>query len=296
MIVPLHIPPRRLVFSGGGIRILAYLGALEVLEEKGMLNRLREICGVSAGALLSLMLALGYSLRVLRRFCFEYDFSNVRSIEPEIAILFMETFGVDDGQKLRGLICKILKHKGFGPEATFQDLAERGCLQLKLWASDIQTATLLEFSAKTTPTFSVVTALHASMAIPLYFHPVPHPTTGHFLVDGGVFDNYPISNFTEEEISDTLGFTFELGQIPMPIQDVQGFIGMIVAGYYMPAYQRVIQQYRHRTVVISCGEFPALHFEATLEEKQWLVALGRQATETWYNQKPSVLGRRRSVS
>jgi len=46
-----HIPPRRLVFSGGGIRILAYLGALEFLEEKRMLTNLREVCGVSAGAM-----------------------------------------------------------------------------------------------------------------------------------------------------------------------------------------------------------------------------------------------------
>jgi NTE family protein len=290
-----HIPPRRLVFSGGGIRILAYLGALEFLEEKSMLTNLREVCGVSAGSLVSLMLALGYRLPVLRRFCFEYDFSNVRSIDPEIAVLFMETLGLDDGQNLRVLLVKILKHKGFGPEATFHDLANKGCLGLRVWASDIQNAKVVEFSARTTPNVSIVTALHASMAVPLYFHPVVHPDTGYVLVDGGVFDNYPISQLTEEEAQESIGFTFELGKTPVEIQDVQSFLGMVIAGYYMPAYQALIQRHRSRTICISCAEFPALHFEATLEEKQRLVAFGRQAAEIWYGQRPRVLGRRRSV-
>ena len=290
-----HIPPRRLLFSGGGIRILAYLGALEVLEEKGLLSSIREVCGVSAGALLSLMLSLGYSFHVLRRFCFEYDFSNVRSIEPEIAFLFLETFGLDDGEKLKGLICKVLKHKGLGPETTFQMLAEKGCKSLKVWASDLHHIQLQEFSAEKTPDFSVVAAVQASMAFPVYFHPVKHPETGSLLCDGGFLDNYPISTFSEEEAQQTIGFTFVFRRLPLERFTFQEYTALLTCGYYMPAYQQRIEKYKDRTVTIPCLDVPALHFEATLEEKQQLVALGRQATEEWLQQKPRVLGRRRSV-
>lgn len=293
--VPIHIPPRRLLFSGGGIRILAYLGALEVLEEKGMLSSIREVCGVSAGALLSLMLSLGYSFYVLRRFCFEYDFSNVRSIEPEIAFLFLETFGLDDGEKLKGLICKVLKHKGFGPETTFRQMAEKGCKSLKVWASDLHNIQLQEFSAEKTPEFSVVSAVQASMSFPVYFHPVKHPETGSLLCDGGFLDNYPISTFSEEDIQETIGFTFVFKRLPLETFTFQEYTALLTCGYYMPAYQRLIERYDDRTVKIKCLEFPALYFEATLEEKQQLVALGRQATEEWFQQRPRVLGRRRSV-
>lgn len=290
-----HIPPRRLVFSGGGIRILAYLGALEFLEEKQMLRNLREVCGVSAGAMVSLMLALGYSFHVLRRFCFEYDFGNVRSIDPEIAVLFMETMGVDDGQNLRALLVKILKHKGFGPEATFQDLAEKGCKILKVYASDLHNVKLQEFSVTTTPNVSVVTAVQASMAFPVYFQPIKHPETGNLLCDGGLLDNFPISHFSEEEAQHTIGFTFVLKNIPIETFDFQTYLALLTCGYYMPAYQHLVERYKDRTIAIPCLEFPALHFEATLEEKQRLVALGRQAAEGWYAQRPRVLGRRRSV-
>lgn len=296
MINPPHIPPRRLLFAGGGIRILAYLGALEVLEEKRILTSIREVCGVSAGSLLSLMLSLGYSFHILRRFCFEYDFSNVRSIDPEIAFLFMETFGLDDGEKLKQLITKILKHKGFGPETTFRMLAEKGCKGLRVWASDLLHVRLQEFSAETTPDFSVAMAVQASMAFPVYFHPVKHPESGTLFCDGGLLDNYPISQFSEEEVQQTLGFTFILKKTPIEAFDFQTYTALLTCGYYMPAYQSRIERYKDRTIQIPCLEFPALHFEATMEEKQQLVALGRQATEDWFQKKPTVLGRRRSVS
>ncbi len=292
----IHIPPRRLVFSGGGIRILSYLGALEYLEEKGMLSSLREVAGVSAGALLSLMVSLGYPLSVLRRFCFEYDFSNLRSIEPELAVLFLETLGVDDGENLKRLIYKILKHKGFGPETTFRQLAERGCKHLRVWASDVHTLQLLEFSAQRTPESSVVMAVRASMAVPVYFQPVLNPETGSLLCDGGLLDNFPISRLSPDEIQETLGFTFVFAEIPLKQIDFNNYLSILTSGYYMPVYQHLLQQYKDRVIQIPCLEFPALHFEATNEEKQRLVALGRQAAEQWYSQKPRLLGRRRSVS
>ena len=84
------LPPRRLIFSGGGIRVVSYLGALQVIQEKNLLHQVREFCGISAGALVSLMLALGYRFEVLEKFCLQYNFSELSSFEPEHAFLFLE--------------------------------------------------------------------------------------------------------------------------------------------------------------------------------------------------------------
>ena len=40
------IPPRRILLSGGGIRAVAHLGALQFLESKGLLKAVKEIVGV----------------------------------------------------------------------------------------------------------------------------------------------------------------------------------------------------------------------------------------------------------
>ena len=44
-------PFRNLVFKGGGVRGIAYMGALEVLEEEGILADIERVAGTSSGAI-----------------------------------------------------------------------------------------------------------------------------------------------------------------------------------------------------------------------------------------------------
>ena len=272
------IPPRRLLFSGGGMRAIAYLGVLQVLEEQGLLKYVREFCGVSAGAFVSLLLALKYNLNAIKRFCFEYDFSSVRTLDPDTMLEFTETFGLDTGEQLQLLIEKILKHRNLSPKATFKDI--RG---LRIWASDLQNSCLVEFSTTKTPDIQITLALRASMAFPVYFVPLKHPQTGHLLADGGIYDNYPILSLQKQEQEETLGVVFEWSKLPIDIPDLSKYISLLFTGYYMPSYQALIQQHRNKTIVIPCGEFPSLNFEATLEEKLELVDYGRKATLKFLN-------------
>ena len=54
-------PYRNLVMEGGGIRGIAYGGALLELEQRGVLAGLRRVGGTSAGAIQAALLAVGYS-------------------------------------------------------------------------------------------------------------------------------------------------------------------------------------------------------------------------------------------
>ena len=290
------VPPRRLIFSGGGIRVISYLGVIEVLEEKGLLKHVKEFCGVSAGALVCLMLALEYKLHIIKNLCFQYDFSEVRSVEPEDTLEFLENYGIDTGEKLQLLIEKILKHKGHKPLVTFAELAASGAKSIRMWASDIQNMRPIEFSAAKTPDISVSFALRASMAVPFYFIPLRHPETNALLVDGAIFDNYPISHLTDLEAEDSLGFTFGFHKFPQPVDSIGDFLGLINSGYYIPSYKKLVERHRYRTIVIPCNEFPALHFEATVEERQLLVTTGRQAAEDFLTKGQIKPQRRHSVS
>jgi len=65
-IVSIHAKPavwQNLVFQGGGVKGIAYVGALERLqEEKGCLENIRRVGGASAGAITALLVGLGYSV------------------------------------------------------------------------------------------------------------------------------------------------------------------------------------------------------------------------------------------
>jgi predicted acylesterase/phospholipase RssA len=293
-----RIPPRRLVFSGGGMRVLSYLGVIQVLQEHKLLSNVRELCGVSAGALIALMLGLGYSFHVFERFCFEFDFSILGGIDFDTILDSIEQYGLNSGEKLKALIAKILYHKGFGPDTTFGELQASGKAKLiRIWASDIQYLKPIEFSATKTPNIPIVIGLYASMTLPMYYTPLRHPETNTMLLDGGVFDNYPISYLSESEAEESLGCTFEHKTLPAPVHDISSYIALITSGYYIPSYKVLIEKHKCRTIIVKCQEFPSTKFEITQEERQMLVSLGRQAAEIFLqSQFPSNSLRRNSVS
>ena len=53
---------RNLTFEGGGVKGIAYIGAMQILEGRGVLPGIRRVGGTSAGAINALIFALGYSI------------------------------------------------------------------------------------------------------------------------------------------------------------------------------------------------------------------------------------------
>lgn len=58
---------QNLAFSGGGIRGLAYIGAFEALEGKGLTEGIRRVAGTSAGAIMAMLIATGMTSQQMRR-------------------------------------------------------------------------------------------------------------------------------------------------------------------------------------------------------------------------------------
>ena len=291
------IPPRTLVFSGGGVRVLAFLGVVEVLHERNLLKQIQEFAGISAGSLVALMMSLNYSLTFLRRFCAEFDFSSLGEFEPEHLLNFLDTYGVDDGKKIEYLLERLLHHKGFSPTVTFGELAASGtCRKLVVWASNLQTMRHVEFSAEKTPTISVIFAIRSSMAFPLFYTPTHHPETGHLLSDGGVLDNYALLSLEEEKRPYTLGIAFEYSKLPIEIPNVGAYIGTLFSGYYMPSYRKLLEAHRHQTIVLPCQEFPALQYNTTQEERAMLIEVGRKSATEFFKKPVCSVKRRHSVA
>lgn len=54
---------KNLVFEGGGVKGIAYGGALEILDEMGILKNIKRVAGTSAGAITAALLAIGYDYK-----------------------------------------------------------------------------------------------------------------------------------------------------------------------------------------------------------------------------------------
>lgn len=55
---------KNLVFEGGGVKGIAYAGALEILDKEGILQNIERVAGTSAGAMMAVLVGLRYSAEV----------------------------------------------------------------------------------------------------------------------------------------------------------------------------------------------------------------------------------------
>lgn len=77
----MEYPFKNLVFKGGGIRGIAYLGALDVINEKGILEQVENVAGASAGAITALLVSLGYSFEEIKNRAKALDYKKIQQ-EP----------------------------------------------------------------------------------------------------------------------------------------------------------------------------------------------------------------------
>ena len=76
-------PPHYLTFQGGGPKGIAYLGALEALEEQGALAELKGVAGTSAGAITAVLLATGHTSTEMRDILMHFDLRQLLDPRPE---------------------------------------------------------------------------------------------------------------------------------------------------------------------------------------------------------------------
>lgn len=186
-----------LVFEGGGVKGIAYVGAMEVLKEKGILAGIKRVGGTSAGAINALLVALGYTNKEQLTILKELDFNNFMDDSWGIvrdSKRLIKDFGWYKGDFFHKWISDLIKRKLQNSNATFTDLQEAGLPALYLYGTNLSTRFGEIFSYEHTPHERIADAARISMSIPLFFAAVRNARNDVY-VDGGVLSNYPIQVF-----------------------------------------------------------------------------------------------------
>ncbi len=197
----MEYPFRNLVFEGGGVKGIAYSGALNVLEEKGVLGSIERVAGTSAGAINAVLMSLGYTPEETKGILSELNFNNF--MDDDWGIIrdskrLIKDYGWYKGDFFRDWMYKLIAKKIGNPFASFAELKKKGCLDLYLVGTNLSTRFSTAFSAEHTPRTRVADAARISMSIPLFFKAVTDGR-GDCFVDGGVLNNYPIKLFDREK-------------------------------------------------------------------------------------------------
>ena len=206
-----------LVLEGGGVKGIALVGAISVLEERGY--GFRRVAGTSAGAIVGALVAGGLRAPDLREVMNTVDYRRFRDgdlldhlgpLGKATSVLVDE--GIYRGEYLRGWLRDLLGDLGV---RTFADLVvdDRGgsfpreqAYRLVVMASDVSQGRLRRLPWDYRERYGldpfavpVVDAVRASMSIPFFYEPVKlkDRLVGKtcWLVDGGMLSNFPVDVF-----------------------------------------------------------------------------------------------------
>ncbi len=197
--MPYHF--RNLVFEGGGVKGIAYVGAMKVLEDKKILPAIQRVGGTSAGAINATLLALGFTNAEQMKIMWKLDFKNflddswgkIRDVERLIT-----KFGWYKGDFFHHWMGEHVREKLGDPNATFRDLKEAGKPDLYVYGTNLSTHFGEVLSIEHTPTMRIADAVRISMSIPLFFASIRN-ARGDVYVDGGLLNNYPVKLFDREK-------------------------------------------------------------------------------------------------
>ena len=184
-----------LVLSGGGVKGLAHIGVLRVLDSLGVVPDM--IVGTSMGSIIGALYASGYSGRQLD--------ALVRTLDLE---RIFQSYDLHGPQRLRALSPLVIWEKGAGgldiqnaavSEAAVNFLLDAGMLRGNLQARGDFDSLAIPFRsvatnlasgvAETFDSGDLARVVRASMAVPVVFEPVE--IDGQYYIDGGLSQNVP---------------------------------------------------------------------------------------------------------
>lgn len=304
---------KNLVFEGAGIRGIAYCGAIIELESANRMQHIENVSGTSAGAIVALTIALGYSGKEIQDIISNTNFKKFNDGRYMFAGGINRTnkyFGWYRGYQFENWLEKIIARKTGNADITFEELNKKGFKNLYVTGTCLNMQQLIIFSHETYPKMKIKDAVRISMSIPLYFEAVfidkegkviHHPRQKENLdvmVDGGFIGNFPIFIFdtSSKKNIHTLGFRIDPENQIKNDQLAKTLATMPVGNFrqYINAFYNIIienlnrtqltEEDWKRTVSISDGNIGPRIRKLSSTEINTLINNGRQATHFFLNQ------------
>jgi NTE family protein len=196
---------KNLVFEGGGVKGIAYVGAMEELYKREIVQQITRVGGTSAGAINAVLAGLNFSPDETKEMLWKLDFNNF--LDDSFGIIrdtkrLINEYGWYKGDFFRNWIGDVIKKKTGNANSTFADIEKlkekKGFRSMFFIGTNLSTRFSEVFSFESTPKVCVADAVRISMSIPLFFA-AKRGFRDDVYVDGGVLDNYPVKLFDREK-------------------------------------------------------------------------------------------------
>ena len=178
-----------LVLSAGGVRCIAYIGALEQLEAEGY--EWASVSTCSAGTFVGALYCCGVSPEAMREATLRLD---LRQLTGDVSWKWLRRlwtlrswpFALYGEPGMPRVFQRILEEERLDPDPTLRDVQ----IPMATAAVDVAADRLLVYSSEMNPTMRVAEVLRIATAIPLLY--APHTADGREVLDAALASYTPI--------------------------------------------------------------------------------------------------------
>lgn len=310
-----------LVFGGGGVHGIAYLGVLKYLDEVQLLREIDRVAGTSAGAISALLTSFNLPFWMMKNIVDTIDYEKMIEDREEEELLQLRDM-TEQLEMIFGNIhssYRFMKHYGWHsteyiykwlqdvineqfdqnlkkPPYTFRDFKNRSIHKtrqpfkdLYILGTNLNQKKSVVFSYETTPDIEVALAVRISMSIPFFFEAVK--IENQVFVDGGVMQNYPIRIFDVNGYNkDTLGMKIDPTNKENEIDNIIDFTKNISLSFLKKEediFEKNIDDIK-RTIEIDASPISSLNFHIKKEDPSYILLYNRgyQAALQFFRLKP----------
>lgn len=280
------------VFSGGGVKGYALIGAYQQLEKKGII--FSRLAGTSAGSIIASLSIAGYTGSEMEDLFLDLKPNDFLDERVPANIPFMKwlllywKLGLYKGDALEKWIEEKLIAKGI---RTFSDIP---AMSLRIIASDITNSRIVILPDDLSKYhiderhFPISKAVRMSCGIPYIFEPVnitkkKSPT---YMVDGGVLSNFPMWLFDQDNVKKlrpVLGIKLSGDNEMVLTRNVNNPIALFTALFdtMRVAHDNryVSRKHEKNIIFVPLKDMSGFDFDVSLERKQELIQLGSTSAE-----------------
>lgn len=272
------------IFGGGAIRGVAYIGAVNALKEYNV--EIGTLAGSSVGAVFAGLLAAGYDNDELKELFLNVNFDLFRDIHFGLGKEFALSKGGVFLDWLRELIEKKYYgenyKKGENKPVTFGDLEK----ELVVITTDLTNFKCKEFSKKETPDFEVAKAIRISSTMPGLMPPYKYEDSE--LVDGDLQKSWPLWKLSDtlNNVNDRiLEFRLE-GDYAGKGKNAINFINTVYSCVTSVATNFIVDLYgqkdKYDYVTLNTGEVVIVDFNQPKDKREHLIKIGYEQTKDYF--------------
>lgn len=278
------------IFGGGGIRGIAYCGAIKALLEKNV--SFTGYAGSSIGAVFAALTTLGYSADEI------FDLFSTTGFQMfmDINIDFKKEIGFSKGnifldwirEKIESKFYAQNYKKGQMPPVCFSDIKEK----LIIYSVDLTNMKFKEFSTVKTPNFEVAKAVRASVSMPGLFRPLE--IDNNLIVDGDLLKSTPLwrtTNSIKDLDERIIEFRLEDNETSKQITNSLEYLNRVYNAFSGFATDYIIDLYNEKDkfdyIKIDTKDISVIDFMIPMEKRRELFDLGYKKTiEYFENELP----------